>query len=168
MINSSPIKGVQGVSFSLLPPHSHPLPLLPSFTPSPHLRFIISLSPFSLPILSPPPPFSLCSLSPSAPFLPPPFLLLLFVLCKLILQTRMRSHPMGLDVWILVGHFVYFHTSCMWTAKALARLRKCAGSPETLLVAYVISTIISWAGSNVINMSKMDTGIVPIEFYSCI
>ena len=64
----------------------------------------------------------------------------LFVLRKLILQTRMRSHQVGLDVWFLVEHFVYFHTSCMRTAMALA--------PEPSLVAYVISTIISWAGSN--------------------
>ena len=69
------------------------------------------------------------------------------VLRKLILQTRMRSHPVELDVWFLVGHFVYFHTSCVRTAKALARLCWCAGSPEPSLVAYVISTIISWAGS---------------------
>ena len=68
---------------------------------------------------------------------------LLFVLRKLILQTRMRSHPVGLDVWRLVGPFVY----CVRTANALARLRGCAGSPEPSLVAYVISTIISWAGS---------------------
>ena len=33
----------------------------------------------------------------------------LFVLRKLILQTRMRSHPVGLDDWFLVGPFVYFH-----------------------------------------------------------
>ena len=53
-----------------------------------------------------------------------------------ILQTHMCSHPVSLDVWLLVGLFVYFHTSC-----------RCAGSPEPLLVAYyVISTIISWAG----------------------
>ena len=74
----------------------------------------------------------------------------LFVRCKLILQTRMCSHPVGLDVWFLVGPFVYFHTSCMRTAKALARLRGCAGSPESSLVTYVISSIISWAGSNVL------------------
>ena len=49
---------------------------------------------------------------------------------------------------ILVGPFVYFHTSCVRTAKALASLRGCAGSPEPSLVAYPISTIISWAGSN--------------------
>ena len=71
-----------------------------------------------------------------------------FVLRKLILQTHIRSHPVGLDVWILVGPFVYFHTSCVRTAKALARLRGCAGSPEPSLVAYVINIIISWVGSN--------------------
>ena len=71
----------------------------------------------------------------------------LFVLRKLILQTQMRSHPVGLDVWFLVGPFVYFHTSCVQTAKALVRLRGCAGSLEPSQVAYVISTIISWAGS---------------------
>ena len=74
--------------------------------------------------------------------------LVLFFLRKLILQTRMRSHLVGLDVWFLVGPFVCFHTSCVRTAKALARLRGCAGSPEPLLVAYVINTIISRAGSN--------------------
>ena len=62
-------------------------------------------------------------------------------------STHMRSHPVGLDVWFLVRSFVYCHTSCMRTAKALARLRGCAGSPEPSLVAYVISTVISIAGS---------------------
>ena len=70
----------------------------------------------------------------------------LFVLRKLIRQTRVGSHPMGLDVWFLVRSFD-FHISCVWTAKVLARLGGCAGSPEPSLVAYVISTIISWAGS---------------------
>ena len=71
----------------------------------------------------------------------------LFVLRKLILQMCMRKHPVWLDVWFFVGPFVYFHTSYVRTAKALARLCGCAGSPEPSLVAYVISTIISWAGS---------------------
>ena len=35
-----------------------------------------------------------------------------FVLRKLSLQTCMRSHPVGLDVWFLVGPFIYFHTLC--------------------------------------------------------
>ena len=56
----------------------------------------------------------------------------------------MRSRPVGLDVWFLVGPFVYFNTSWLRTAKALARLRGCAGLPEPSLVAYVTSTIISW------------------------
>ena len=73
--------------------------------------------------------------------------MLLFVLRKLILQTRMRSHPVGLDVWFLVGPFIYFHTWYVRTAKAVARPCGCAGSPEPSLVAYVISTMISWAGS---------------------
>ena len=48
---------------------------------------------------------------------------------------------------IFVRPFVYFHTSCGRTVKALVRLPGCAGSPEPSLVVYVISTIISWAGS---------------------
>ena len=75
--------------------------------------------------------------------------MVLFVLRKPILQTRMCSHPVVLDVWLLVGPFVYFHTSRVRTAKALARLPGCAGSPEPSLVAYVITTIISWAGSTI-------------------
>ena len=46
----------------------------------------------------------------------------LFNLCRLIRQTRMRSHPVGLHIWFLVWSFVYFHTSYVRTAKALARL----------------------------------------------
>ena len=92
----------------------------------------------------------------------------LFVLRKLILQTRMRSHPVGQDVWFLVGPFLYFHTSCVRTAKALVRLHRCTGLPEPSLVAYVISTIISWAGSFV----HSDKGHCAVcffllEFHSC-
>ena len=47
--------------------------------------------------------------------------MVLLVLCKLVLQTRMYSHPVGLDIWFLIRSFVYFHASCMRTAKALAR-----------------------------------------------
>ena len=59
-------------------------------------------------------------------------IMVLFVLRNLNLQMRIHIHPVGLDVWFLVGPFVYFHTLCVRTVKALA---------------YVISTIISWAGS---------------------
>ena len=88
-----------------------------------------------------------------------------FVLRKLILQTRMRSHPEGLDVLFFVGFLVYFHTSCEQTAKALARLRGCAGSPEPSLFAYVINGIISWAGSINLDFTdgKQDTTIVVVQ-----
>ena len=65
----------------------------------------------------------------------------LFVLRTLILQTRMHSHPVGLNVWFFVGPFVYFHTSYVRKANALARLSGRRGSPEPSLVAYVMSTI---------------------------
>ena len=68
---------------------------------------------------------------------------------------RMRSHPVGLDVCILVGPFVYFPTLCVQTAKALASLRGCAGSPEPshprsfarVFAGCLCDTIISCAGS---------------------
>ena len=60
----------------------------------------------------------------------------------------MGSHPVAPDVIFLVGPFVYFHTLCVQTAKALVRLRRCTGSPEPLLVTYMVRTIISWGGSN--------------------
>ena len=62
-------------------------------------------------------------------------------------QTCMRSSPLGLHVWFLVRPFVYFHTLCVRTAKALVRLRIRAVSPEPSLFAYAISTIISWAAA---------------------
>ena len=64
----------------------------------------------------------------------------LIALRKHNLQTRMRSNPLGLHVWFLVRSFVYFHTLFVRTAKALARLRGCAVSPEHSLFAYAIST----------------------------
>ena len=82
-----------------------------------------------------------------SPYEPCHEIMALFVLRKLLLQTRMCNHPVGLDVWFFIGHFVYFHTSCVRTVKALARLRRWAGSPEPSLVAYAISTIMSWVGS---------------------
>ena len=67
---------------------------------------------------------------PQNDLIPAHEIMVLFVFRKLIIQTRMRSHPVGLDVRFLVGPFVYFQTSCVRTANALARLRGCAGSPE--------------------------------------
>ena len=96
----------------------------------------------------------------------------LFVLCYLILQSRMRSHPVGQDVWFLVGPCVYSHTLCVRKTMALARLRGCAGLPEPSLVAHAISTIISWAGSFVkylLNKGKLVKLVLAagqIVFYS--
>ena len=56
----------------------------------------------------------------------------------------MRSHPVGLDVWFLVGPFVYFHTSCVRTAKALVRLCGCAVFPEPSRFAYKYHNLMSW------------------------
>ena len=78
-------------------------------------------------------------------------ILALFVLRKFILQIRMRSHS---DVWFFVRSFVYFYSSCVRSAKALARLRGCAGSPEPSLVAYAMSTVISWAGSYIVTKTN--------------
>ena len=63
------------------------------------------------------------------PFEPSHEIMALFVLRKLILQTRMRSHPVGLEVWFLVGPFVYFHTSCMRKRRLL---RDCADAQARL------------------------------------
>ena len=60
----------------------------------------------------------------NANFEPAQEIMVLFSLRKLILQTRIRSHPVGLDVWFFVRCFVYFHSSCVRTAKALTRLRR--------------------------------------------
>ena len=92
----------------------------------------------------------------------------LFVLLKLILQIRMHSHPVGLDVWFLGGPFVYFHTSYERTVKALARLCECAGSPEPSLVAYVISTIISWAGSNHLSLKLTYSSLWATSWENCV
>ena len=39
-------------------------------------------------------------------------IMVLFIRRKLILQTHMRSHPVGLDVWFLVGPFIFFYIPC--------------------------------------------------------
>ena len=50
----------------------------------------------------------------------------LFVFHKLILQTRMYSHPMGLDVWFMVSPFVYVHTSILHVCEQRRLWRDCA------------------------------------------
>ena len=62
-------------------------------------------------------------------------LMAFFVLRKLILQTLMRSHPVGLDAFFLSD------------PPSTSILHVCE---QPSLVAYVISSIISWAGSNLV------------------
>ena len=73
----------------------------------------------------------------------------LSVLRKLILQTRMRSHPVGLDVWFLVGPFVYF--TCA-NSEGSGETGVCAGSPEPSLVAY---NCVSWLVCSSIEMPSL-------------
>ena len=85
-------------------------------------------------------------------------IMVLFVLCKLIIQTHMRSHPMGLAVWSneggggggasclifswTFGLFLYFMCA---NSDALARLWLRAASPRSLRWSPMwLSTIISW------------------------
>ena len=90
--------------------------------------------------------------------------MVLFVLHKFIIQTRMHNHPVRLDVWYLIGPFSYFHTLCLQIAKALVRLSRCAGTPDPSLVAYVISAIISWAGSFIVLQNKPDAELQIYNF----
>ena len=50
----------------------------------------------------------------------------LFVLRKLILQTRMHSHPVEQDVWFLVGLFLYFICANSEGFGKTARMRRLA------------------------------------------
>ena len=90
--------------------------------------------------------------------------MVLFILRKLILQTRLRSHPVVLTVWFLVGSFVYFpYVMCannerLWWDCAHAQALR-AVSPDPSLVAYVISTIITWAGSHCVGW------LIEVVFY---
>ena len=64
-----------------------------------------------------------------------------------ILQMRMHSLTVELNLRLFVWSFLKIHILCEKTAKALARLCRCAGLPEPLLFAYVISTFFTCAGS---------------------
>ena len=57
-----------------------------------------------------------------------------------VLQMCMRNSLFGPQTWIFAWSFLKIPTTCLRTAKPLARLRLCTGSPEPLLVAHVIST----------------------------
>ena len=67
--------------------------------------------------------------------------MVLFILCKLILQTCIGSRPVGLDVWFFGRTLCLLSYFMCANSKALVRLRGCTGSPVPSLVAYVVSTI---------------------------
>ena len=69
------------------------------------------------------------------------------MLCE-IPQMRLHSLWKGSKVRLFAWSFLYIPILREPTVKALARLRGCAGLPEPLLVAYVISTFFTRAGSN--------------------
>ena len=70
-------------------------------------------------------------------------IMVLSVLCKLILQTHMRSHPVALDV-LICGRTLRVLPYLMCANSEGSRLCRWAGSPEPSLVAHVISTMISF------------------------
>ena len=76
-----------------------------------------------------------------------------FVLRKPSLQTHMRSHPVELDVC-----FVYFHTRCVRTAKALARLRGCTNNVLSFLSKeqIVINVHVQWKKLIIQSLRDMD------------
>ena len=67
-------------------------------------------------------------------------------------QPLSKSRDMALCLKLPLVPYIVLRT-----AKALVRLRQCAGSPEPSLFAYVINTLFSWDGS-----SKFQTGFQTI------
>ena len=83
----------------------------------------------------------------------------LFVLGKLILQTRMVSHPVGQDFWSDPSSTILMCAN----SEGLVRLRRCAGSPEPSLVSYVIIT----GDSHYVDFAYLDTiTYVEVIFHS--
>ena len=66
----------------------------------------------------------------------------LSILRNLILQTHMRRHTVGLDVWFSVGPFAYFHISCVRPAKT-ARMRTLAWA-FTVRLCDKYHNLVSW------------------------
>ena len=66
---------------------------------------------------------------------------------------NMCSHPGGLNVWFLVGPFVFFHTLCVRTVKALVRLHRLALAFGGCLCDKD-NNLMSW----LISLSNLNTG----------
>ena len=60
----------------------------------------------------------------------------------------MPSHSERPGIWLSVWRFLLTHCMYERAAEVLARLRRCAGSPEPSLLAYAISTKFAWRGPN--------------------
>ena len=58
----------------------------------------------------------------------------------------MPSHSEGPGIWLSVWRFLLTHCLYERAAEVLARLRKCAGSPEPSLLALAISIKFAWRG----------------------
>ena len=86
----------------------------------------------------------------------------LIALRKLNLQTRMRSNPLGLDVWFLVRPFVYFHTLCgeqrrLWWDSAFA-VRLCDKYHNSFLLCSPILNVYVWVSLSDNVCSLRETG----------
>ena len=71
----------------------------------------------------------------------------LMIFRVVVLQMHMRSPLLGYTYAAFAWSFLRVSATCLRRAKPLARLRLCAGSPEPLQVAHVMSTLFSYAGS---------------------
>ena len=82
-------------------------------------------------------------------------IMVLFVCHKLILQMSMHSQ------WGYMSEFWSdsSSTSILHVCEQRRLWRECAGSPEPWLVAYVISTIISWTGSFKVFLAQLGASL---------
>ena len=60
------------------------------------------------------------------------------------------------------------HMLCVQTVKALVRLRKCAGSPEPSLFAYVMTIAFTWASSPESSVSRVSTFFILFPDFSSV
>ena len=71
----------------------------------------------------------------------------LMVFHFVVLQMFISSPQLGLQTCMFARSFLEVSTTCLGLVKALARLHLCTDPSEPLLVACVISTLFSCAGS---------------------
>ena len=82
------------------------------------------------------------------------FFLFFFCFFFFLDSNAHAQSPIGAtDVQFFALSFLKDPTTRLRTAKALARLRLCAVSPEPLLIAYMINTLFSCAGLYIFTFS---------------